>query len=57
MHCSTPQTTMPRWLSEVFMVQSTSLHNGLIARRQGRLNAGGGGGGGGVLHRYRSNYV
>ena len=32
MHCSTPQTTMPRWLCAVFMVQITSLHNGRIAK-------------------------
>ena len=30
MDCSTPQTTMPRWLCGVFAVQITSLHNGLI---------------------------
>ena len=30
MHCSTPQTTMPRWLCGVFMVQIASLRNGLI---------------------------
>ena len=30
MHCSTPQTTMPRWLCGMFMVQITSLRNGSI---------------------------
>ena len=27
MHCSTPQTTIPRWLCEVFSVQIASLRN------------------------------